>query len=34
LVYGAPTLLAGWLLLSIWTPTRTRTDDQDTETRR
>jgi signal peptidase I len=23
LVYGAPTLLAGWLLLSIWTPTRT-----------
>ena len=32
LVYGAPTLLAGWLLLSIWTPTPTRTDD--TETRR
>ena len=24
LVYGAPTLLAGWLLLSIWTPTRTQ----------
>lgn len=23
LVYGAPALLAGWLLLSIWTPTRT-----------
>jgi signal peptidase I len=23
LVYGAPTLLAGWLLLSIWRPTRT-----------
>ena len=22
LVYGAPTLLAGWLLLSIWRPTR------------
>jgi signal peptidase I len=32
LVYGAPTLLAGWLLLSIWTPTRTH--DQDTETPR
>jgi signal peptidase I len=29
LVYGAPTLLAGWLLLSIWTPTRTE-DQQDT----
>jgi signal peptidase I len=28
LVYGAPTLLAGWLLLSIWRPT---TDDDDTE---
>ncbi|SDY52779.1 signal peptidase, endoplasmic reticulum-type [Modestobacter sp. DSM 44400] len=27
LVYGAPTLLAGWLLLSIWRPTRTE-DDQ------
>jgi signal peptidase I len=26
LVYGAPTLLAGWLLLSIWRPT---TDDRD-----
>ncbi|HEV7726105.1 MAG TPA: signal peptidase I [Modestobacter sp.] len=24
LVYGAPTLLAGWLLLSIWHPTRTQ----------
>ena len=23
LVYGAPTLLAGWLLLAIWRPTRT-----------
>jgi signal peptidase len=23
LVYGAPALLAGWLLLTIWTPTRT-----------
>jgi signal peptidase len=33
LVYGAPTLLAGWLLLSIWTPTPTRTDDH-TETQR
>ena len=28
LVYGAPTLLAGWLLLSIWTPTRTETDEE------
>ena len=27
LVYGAPTLLAGWLLLSIWRPTTTR-DEQ------
>jgi len=27
LVYGAPALLAGWLLLTIWTPTRTE-DDQ------
>jgi signal peptidase len=27
LVYGAPTLLAGWLLLSIWRPARTQ-DDQ------
>jgi signal peptidase len=33
LVYGAPTLLAGWLLLSIWTPPRTD-HTQDTETRR
>jgi signal peptidase I len=32
LVYGAPTLLAGWLLLSIWTPTRTH--DQETESPR
>ena len=24
LVYGAPALLAGWLLLTIWTPTRTQ----------
>jgi signal peptidase len=24
LVYGAPTLLAGWLLLSIWAPTHTQ----------
>jgi signal peptidase len=29
LVYGAPTLLAGWLLLSIWRPTTTR--DEQTE---
>jgi signal peptidase I len=40
LVYGAPTLLAGWLLLTIWrpeTPTRrhhTDTDTDDTETQR
>ena len=27
LVYGAPALLAGWLLLSLWAPTRT--DDLD-----
>lgn len=34
LVYGAPTLLAGWLLLSIWRPTRpqhTQPTTQDTE---
>ena len=31
LVYGAPALLAGWLLLTIWTPTRT--EDTDTEAR-
>jgi len=34
LVYGAPTLLAGWLLLSIWrpaTPTDTRPDDHTQE---
>jgi signal peptidase len=24
LVYGAPTLLAGWLILAIWRPTRTK----------
>jgi signal peptidase len=24
LVYGAPTLLAGWLLLTIWRPTPTQ----------
>ena len=32
LVYGAPTLLAGWLLLTIWrptTPAHTRPEDQD-----
>ena len=32
LVYGAPALLAGWLLLTLWTPTRT--EDTDTEARR
>jgi hypothetical protein len=33
LVYGAPTLLAGWLLLTIWrptTPTQTRPDQDPT----
>lgn len=29
LVYGAPALLAGWLLLSIWAPTRTPDDHQN-----
>jgi signal peptidase len=32
LVYGAPTLLAGWLLLSIWrpaTPAQGRPEDED-----
>jgi signal peptidase I len=28
LVYGAPTLLAGWLLLSIWRPTHTPDDER------
>jgi signal peptidase I len=28
LVYGAPTLLVGWLLLSIWRPTREEEEDQ------
>lgn len=29
LLYGAPTLLAGWLIVAIWRPTRTdRKDDQ------
>jgi len=27
LLYGAPTLLAGWLLLTIWRPTRTEEED-------
>jgi signal peptidase len=27
LLYGAPTLLVGWLLLSIWRPTRDKEDD-------
>jgi len=32
LVYGAPTLLAGWLLLTIWRPeTPTRRHDHDTD---
>ncbi|SFL96138.1 signal peptidase, endoplasmic reticulum-type, partial [Geodermatophilus ruber] len=29
LVYGAPTLLAGWLLLTIWRPTK---DPENEET--
>lgn len=29
LVYGAPTLLAGWLLLAIWRPTRTTDTEED-----
>ena len=28
LLYGAPTLLVGWLLLSIWRPTRDEEEDQ------
>ncbi|MGY1688554.1 signal peptidase I [Geodermatophilus sp. SYSU D01105] len=28
LVYGAPALLAGWLLLTIWRPTETDEDDR------
>jgi signal peptidase len=30
LVYGAPALLAGWLLLSLWRPTRTEDTTGDT----
>ena len=29
LLYGAPALLAGWLLLTIWRPTRDTTDQED-----
>ncbi len=29
LVYGAPALLAGWLLLTIWRPTADTTDEED-----
>ena len=29
LVYGAPALLAGWLLLGIWRPATTEDDDND-----
>ena len=29
LVYGAPTLLAGWILLSIWHPTTKEEEDQE-----
>jgi signal peptidase len=28
LVYGAPTLLAGWLILAIWQPTRTKEEER------
>jgi signal peptidase I len=28
LVYGAPTLLAGWLILAIWQPTRKNTKEE------
>ena len=28
LVYGAPTLLAGWLILAIWQPTRTTKEER------
>ena len=31
LLYGAPALLAGWLLLSIWRPTTETTDTTDEE---
>ncbi|SDF35889.1 signal peptidase, endoplasmic reticulum-type [Blastococcus fimeti] len=31
LLYGAPALLAGWLLLSIWRPTTDTTDTRDEE---
>jgi signal peptidase len=34
LVYGAPALLAGWLLLSIWRPTPAARRPDDTETDR
>ncbi len=29
LVYGAPALLAGWMLLSIWRPVRDEDEDED-----
>jgi hypothetical protein len=28
LLYGAPTLLVGWLLLTIWRPARTEEEEQ------
>ncbi|WP_081866130.1 signal peptidase I [Blastococcus sp. URHD0036] len=31
LVYGAPALLAGWMLLSIWQPVRDEDDEDDAE---
>ena len=29
LLYGAPTLLVGWLLLTIWRPARVEDDEED-----
>ena len=34
LVYGAPALLAGWLLLSIWRPVTTAEERRETEAQR
>src|SRR4051794_26793249 len=31
LIYGAPALLAGWLILSIWRPSEDDDDEQDAE---
>jgi signal peptidase len=32
LVYGAPALLAGWMLLAIWRPARDEDEDTDSDT--